>query len=440
MSNLNNDYSALERVMAVGKIEMSYKSMTKSLNIVMFLTVMCSWIGSTIINFDSIVFYLFSCAAPFLIAEILNDGEYNKIRPGKIFTFLFFGYTLTFLAGSVMTMRMGSVVLGLTYVIAFPLIAKVMSTAKKQRVLIDSLANALIFNFIIILILSLIIVNPKDQAQYSGIMINPNTLGLICAAVLLALAYKIHYKTCPCYYICTGAAGATLFFTQSRTSVICAVLIFVIMLIHALRRKDFAVFSPLKVGICIFSALLLFGCVFYLSPLSAKANAFVYENCVREEVKEDARDVELGDRNFDRLSDSMSGDGDFTTGRKAIWKAYIEGIRISPNGDDVVPVVNGEKLELSAHNTYIHLSYCFGLLCGLFYLLFNVWIGILSLIKHIKKRDFISLLNLIAVVSYGMVTLVETSYNFATYIICYIYWLFTFAITIPDLGEEKHNG
>lgn len=440
MDNLNTGYSNLEKMMSVGKIKMSDKNITKALNIVMFFTVMCSWAGSTIINFDSIIFYLFSCAAPFLIAEILNDGEYNRIKPGKIFVFLFIGYTVTFLAGSVMTLRMGSVVLGLTYIIAFPLIAKVMSSSRKQRALIDSLANALIFNFIIILILSLIIVNPKEQAQYSGIMINPNTLGLICAAVLLALAYKIHYKACSCYYICTGAAAATLFFAQSRTSIICAVLLFVIMLVHTLRRKDFAVFNPAKVGLCILSALVLFSCVFYLSPLSNKANSFVYENCVREEVKEDARDVALGDRNFDRLSDTMSGDGDFTTGRKAIWKAYIDGIGISPNGDDVVPIVNGEKLELSAHNTYIHLAYCFGLLCGVFYLLFNIWVGILSLIRQIKKKDFISLLNLIAVVSYGMVTLVETSYNFATYIICYIYWLFTFAITIPDLGEENHNG
>ena len=92
---------------------------------------------------------------------------------------------------------------------------------------------------------------------------------------------------------------------------------------------------------------------------------------------------------------------------------------------------------MSAHNTYIHLAYCFGLLCGVFYLLYNISVGIVSIKLMANKKNLLYIINFIMVLCYGIVTLVETSYNIASYLICFVYWLMTFTVSFADLDEEE---
>ena len=432
--------SGIEKFLSIFSLRVSTRSRGRIIDLLMFLVVLCAWIGNTVFQLDSLIFYLFSCMAPFLIFVALNDRQYSKIKWNKIFCALFLCYAGTFTLGAIVTKRMGSIVLALTCMIAFPLIAKVTSTREKQMMLIESLMNALISNFYIIVVISVLIIDPDQQRQYSGIMINPNTLGLICLTTLIAFVFKIYFTCRGIHYIGVGVALAVLFFTQSRTSLICAVVLLVIILIYVIKNKKYEALKLGKLLVSVAFMAVMFVLVFHISPALPGGHDYVEKNWIREEVKEGEREVDLESREFDRLTESMSGDRDFTTGRMAIWEAYIEGIKLSPNDDDTAPVVNGEKLEISAHNTYIHLAYCFGLLCGVAYLLFNICVGIISLKRLKTNKHFLALLNLVTVISYGIVTLVETSYNFATYNICFMYWLFTFAVTIPDVGEDNTNG
>ena len=437
---ITKDDSRIEKFLSIFSLKVSTRSRGRIIDLLMFLVVLCAWIGNTVIQLDSIMFYLFSCMAPFLIFAALNDRQYSKIKWNKFFCVLFLCYVGTFTLGAIVTKRMGSIVLALTCMMAFPLIAKVTATKEKQMMLIGSLMNALISNFYIIVIISVLIIDPDQQRQYSGIMINPNTLGLICLTTLIAFVFKIYFASRGIHYIGAGVALAVLFFTQSRTSLICAVVLLVIILIYVIKNKKYEALKLGKLLISVAFMAVMFVLVFHISPALPGGHDYVEKNWIREEVKEGEREVDLESREFDRLTESMSGDRDFTTGRMAIWEAYIEGIKLSPNDDDTAPVVNGEKLEISAHNTYIHLAYCFGLLCGVAYLLFNICVGIISLKRLKTNKHFLALLNLVTVISYGIVTLVETSYNFATYNICFMYWLFTFAVTIPDVGEDNTNG
>lgn len=429
----------MEKILNKFVIKISDKSRKRLVGIFLFYIVLCSWIDKTVIQFDSIVFYISSCVIPFLLAAILNDGKYSKIKINKIWALCFIGYIAAFLIGSLITLRMGSVVLCVTYMVAFPLIAVVSSTSEKRQMLIEGLFNALIGNFYIILIMSVLIADPHEQTQYAGVLMNPNGLGLISLTTFVAFGYKVYKYAKLLDYAGLGICASVLFFTQSRTALICIVCAVVIMVAAVIKARLFSIVSFKKVIVTVISGIVMFGIIFYATPVLEDCHDYVIENLMREEAKEDIRDVDMDDRNFDRLADSMNSDSDFTTGRFAIWEAYIKGIKISPNGDDVVPMIDGEELTMSAHNTYIHLAYCFGLFCGVFYLLFNIATGFAS-IKLLKKKNCLSVFNFIIVLTYGMVTLVETSYNFVSYIICFVYWLVTFGVAIPMIGSEEKDG
>lgn len=429
----------MESLLSKFVIKMPDKLRQQIVGVLLFYIVLCSWIDKTIIQFDSILFYMSSCAVPFLLVLILNDGNYRKFKVNKIFLLFFVGYIATFLAGSVLTGRMGSILLGVTYMVAFPLLAIVSSTDEKRRGLVNGLFNGLIYNFYLILVISFFIADPQEQTQYSGILMNPNGLGLIALTTFIGSGYNVYKSNKWIDYIGTGISVSVLFFTQSRSALICVVTAIIIMVIAIIRTKKFDIIANKKVIATILSGLAMFGLIFYVTPISESAHDYVSDYLMREEAKANIRDVEMDDRNFDRLTDSMGSDRDFSTGRFAIWEAYIEGISLTPNGDDVVPKIDGKELTMSAHNTYIHLAYCFGLLCGVFYLLFNVTTGLLS-IKLMKRKNSLALFNFIIVLTYGITTLVETSYNFVTYIICFAYWLFTFGVAVPLMGSEEKDG
>lgn len=400
-----------------------------------FFVVLFTWIDKTIVELSSPVIYLFSCAAPFLAVLILNDGRFGRIKMNRISAVLFIAFVLTFLIGAIMTLRMGSVILAVTYAVAFPLLAMV-SSKEKVGMIMRRLCWSVTANFYIIIVLSLIAADPNEQTQYSGIIVNPNTLGLFSFVAFIAFIYNIYRRRKLYDYAGLGLAAITVYMTQSRTSLICVVVATVFIIIALLKSKDRSAVGIKQLAVAILAAVALFCAVFYLSPISEKTHDYINTTLIRDEARENIRDVEMEERNFDRLIQSIEG-GNFTTGRLGIWQIYLSQTGIAPNGDDEPLIVNGEEINMSAHNTYIHLAYCFGLLCGVFYLLYNISVGIVSLKLLVERKNLLYIINFIIVLCYGVVTLVETSYNITSYLICFVYWLLTFTVSFVDLDEEE---
>ena len=325
--------------------------------------------------------------------------------------------------------------MAVTYAVAFPLLAMV-SSKEKVGMIMRRLCWSVTANFYIIIVLSLIAADPNEQTQYSGIIVNPNTLGLFSFVAFIAFIYNIYRRRKLYDYAGLGLAAITVYMTQSRTSLICVVVATVFIIIALLKSKDRSAVGIKQLAVAILAAVALFCAVFYLSPISEKTHDYINTTLIRDEARENIRDVEMEERNFDRLIQSIEG-GNFTTGRLGIWQIYLSQTGIAPNGDDEPLIVNGEEINMSAHNTYIHLAYCFGLLCGVFYLLYNISVGIVSIKLMANKKNLLYIINFIMVLCYGIVTLVETSYNIASYLICFVYWLMTFTVSFADLDEEE---
>ena len=428
-------YGSVTYVLSMCAVNFKKETREKLIGGLLFFVVLFTWIDKTIVELSSPVIYLFSCAAPFLAVLILNDGRFAKMKMNRISAVLFAAFVLTFLIGAVMTSRMGSVILAVTYAVAFPLLA-IVSSKEKVGMIMRRLCGSVTANFYIIIIVSLIVADPNEQTQYSGIIVNPNTLGLFSVVAFIAFIYNIYRRQKLYDYAGLGLTVITVYMSQSRTSLICVVIAAVFIIIALLKSRERGIAGVKQATIVILAAAALFCAVFYLSPISEKVHDYVNKELMREEARDSIRDVEMEERNFDRIIQGIE-DGDFTTGRLDIWMGYLSQIGLTPNGDDEQLIINGEEINMSAHNTYIHLAYCFGLLCGVFYLLYNISVGIVSLKLLVERKNLLYIINFIIVLCYGVVTLVETSYNITSYLICFVYWLLTFTVSFVDLDEEE---
>lgn len=428
-------YESVTYVLNMCTVNLKKETREKLIGGLFFFVVLFTWIDKTIVELYSPVMYLFSCAAPFLAVLILNDGRFVRIKMNRISAVLFAAFVLTFLIGAVMTLRLGSVILAVTYAVAFPLLS-IVSSKEKVGIIMRRLCGSVAANFYILIVLSLIVADPNEQTQYSGIIVNPNTLGLFSFVASIVFVYNIYRRRKLYDYAGFGMAAITVYMTQSRTSLICLVIAVIIIIIALMKSRDRAVAGIKQILVVILAAVALFCAVFYLSPVSEKAHDYVNTELIREEARENIRDMEMEERDFDRLIQSIEG-GDFTTGRLGIWQVYLSQVGFAPNGDDEALIVNGEEINMSAHNTYIHLAYCFGLLCGVSYLLYNISVGIVSLTLLLDRKNMLYIINFIMVLCYGIVTLVETSYNIASYLICFVYWILTFTVSFADLDEEE---
>ena len=428
-------YESVTYVLNMCTVNLKKETREKLIGGLFFFVVLFTWIDKTIVELYSPVMYLFSCAAPFLAVLILNDGRFVRIKMNRISAVLFAAFVLTFLIGAVMTLRLGSVILAVTYAVAFPLLS-IVSSKEKVGIIMRRLCGSVAANFYILIVLSLIVADPNEQTQYSGIIVNPNTLGLFSFVASIAFVYNIYRRRKLYDYAGFGMAAITVYMTQSRTSLICLVIAVIIIIIALMKSRDRAVAGIKQILVVILAAVALFCAVFYLSPVSEKAHDYVNTELIREEARENIRDMEMEERDFDRLIQSIEG-GDFTTGRLGIWQVYLSQVGFAPNGDDEALIVNGEEINMSAHNTYIHLAYCFGLLCGVSYLLYNISVGIVSLTLLLDRKNMLYIINFIMVLCYGIVTLVETSYNVTSYLICFVYWLLTFTVSFADLDGEE---
>ena len=137
-----------------------------------------------------------------------------------------------------------------------------------------------------------------------------------------------------------------------------------------------------------------------------------------------------------RMTHGFDGNGTITTGRDEIWRAYLNDLSLSPHSDNAMPMINGHTIQYSAHNTYLHLGYCFGSLCGGAYLVYNIFNGLKS-VKSIfmKHNSFIYLVGFIIILNYGIATLVETLYSPITSSLCFSYFVISTVLIFKGNGK-----
>lgn len=322
----------------------------------------------------------------------------------------------------------------IAYVIALggilPLICIIYANNNYHK-LIASAIIATQISFWLLLFISIIFV-PLSQESYRSIFLNQNSFAMYLCAVIICcfqmfFSKKINKVSFWCSLITMGLAIIFLMMTSARGGQIAtlfSVFCTIILLVAFFKRN--------KIKIYITKTLLLITSIvlcFYLLPYIFLGGNILVSSINYSAIKSNVK-IDLShsvDKNKDRYSNSLKTDNvnSITTGRADIWKIYIKEMNLIGNNSSEKKLYrkDGQAETRSAHSAIIQLSYEGGILAGIFYFIFNVSGGIIAICVAIKRRkDEYAIFPLIVILSYGVISVVESALHPFTHLIVLLYY------------------
>lgn len=414
--------------------EFSQKQITIIETIGFFIIFTSIWGNHIISNYDfTKLIYIFDSML-LCVFFFVNNKHASKHKFTKaLFMVEFFSLSLI-----IMGIRFelpGNIAQGIVIGIVFPIYyLSLKPNLFKSK--INTIINSASYSFYLLLILSLVFA-PNGDIRYRGILTNTNTLAEFASSIFLLSLYAalVNNKKKMAFNIITSIlSGGVVFFTQSRAAiltiivscVIWGVYYLVFRKIQKIFRRILLIFiaSIVCVPILSFATSTLPFAVLSMEEELFDAHFLIYNYQYGSEYF-DYND-ELGS-NTDKINNRMT---DFSSsGRSDLWKLY--GAEIGLDGHDK-PIEFNAQFR-TAHNAYVQVAYSFGFLAGLALLLFNLYIGVIS----IKKNHFteFSFFRLIIIVNFGMYSMVETVYFPFSQSIALLYWIIIVSLIRSDFDE-----
>ena len=227
----------------------------------------------------------------------------------------------------------------------------------------------------------------ENFIRFTCLLINPNTLAMLCEICLSFLTYYVLSNKCGwtdvVAYITFSVLGI---FTLSKTFLILFSIMFILIVIYLLRAFKKQVFS-IVISICVIVTI-----------ISLVANDFIF-TYVNRFMNADPADLGVGD-----LLNVV------TTGRYDLWRGVIEYMFMNPS-----VLIFGRGLgaplveSMSAHNFYISLVYEVGLVGSVLFV--GMFLTIYLCYKKQTKTKFDWKI-LIPMIIIGMLMMVEDLFLF----------------------------
>ncbi len=366
------------------------------------------------------------------IAIVMSVKDYLKIlkwRKSIYIPYLIVGL-LIFFASIDHYLGIGYRAFPFEMLVAFMSLYYVWGNRKDYNILFELVAKSyLLFSFI--LFIGCLIKYPYYDhgflsyvTDYSPYYINPNGVSKLFLPGLASAVFLLIKNRNYIRLVYAGIAGgicSIIYLTNSRTGIICSVLIIIIYIAYkvVLAYKDGKINVEIKgiavdllIMVCIgliSVSILIMTSVRSLDDVEAARKAV--ESVTEEQRIEQMSDKELYKYNLkkqgeENISDSevLSSLNSFTAGRIAIWNIYFNNMTWS--GEDELLFGRTEY----AHNQYIELSYKAGIPTGIIYLLLIVAIGIkliFDLFKNANCKKYI-VFQLFVFIIYFMTTMLDT--------------------------------
>src|SRR5690625_1090430 len=233
----------------------------------------------------------------------------------------------------------------------------------------------------------------ESTGAYKGGFGNPNSVGVLAVTLfsvsLVAgtslLKNKRSYILASIYLLIAIAAGYLTLISNSRTSFITLVIVFIIVTItfiyDVLKKQELLSWKSIT-GVCL---LTLFGVGLFV--LIENPAYTVLETTVIDKFQ---RKIE---------------NGSLTAGRVEIWQPIIEGAGLFGKGSGYFSEISG----LGAHNSFLHILSLYGWFAAIAYTGFWLFMLVTSLIYYIthKLTHVYALLPLILVINYISISMIE---------------------------------
>ncbi len=409
---------------------------------------------STVVVADSFL----SLAAIFVLINRKSIEDFH-IKKTYVIPLLLIG--ISFIFNGVYYSVMGYLAVGLIFCILIPLINLVFYS-NSHVMICTAVSKAVIISFIAFVLISIMSGAALGKTQYTAILSNPNTLGnymLIVVAANIYLMCDRDYRKNKCFpvlYITLALAVVIAIYTNSRTSMIAIFLQLVVVSLMYLARKikcrDISgCLRLVKRGfIFILTVAVMFFAMFFILT-TVKVQLIKALPDIQITKKYD--DVELKDllnrmgarytKGLNNSDKSSLDDDQFTSGRKEIWKDYIDNIGFLGHKTESRNIV--EKLRIyhgtNAHNVYLQMAYSAGLIAGMAMIIIMIFAAkdlLQKMYRFIRKGIMDDGLVLTICCALGFVTVSLTSggYMIYTYLPSTFFYLSLFTLSVNERNKE----
>lgn len=449
----------------VGNIENANSKIKCKLGIVILLQAIIVGIsiGVPIIkkaeSFSTVV-----CASVFitllLICLLMKKESFELYKFKKLYLILFEIIGISFLFNGIYFSILGYIAIGLVFSVIVPLL-HITSYSVKEFSLCKGLSLGVLVSFVIFFVISLICGPPLGLNQYTSICSNPNTLGsymIIVNASVIYLSFDAYEKKSPrawMYFFALGLELSIMVLTNSRTTLIAVTLqlafAFTVCVVKCIKRKNkdeiLKLVKRLVLAIIIF--VLMFIAVFFaLTSVKKEIIGALPSIQVQKEYEETSFSDIVG-RTYLRytkgLSEVSQSGGDaktndaFTSGRKEIWKQFIENLSFMGHKEEGRRIVEESRYYVStnAHNAYIQMGYSAGILAGAAMILLilvavkDVIIKLYNFVRsgELKKSDIFSICSAIG---FGIISLTSGGYMLYTYLPTTLFYFTSYNLSIKE--------
>lgn len=314
---------------------------------------------------------------------------------------------------------------------------------------------------------------PIGDKQYSGLFTNVNAaaefLTLAFACVLIQyLKEKNKIKNIVCA-IGLGICAALIFYTNSRTGQLAAILSFVVTIILFVLQdlKQWKQRILYKILPIIVVTILCIPTTVYVIQVGNELGRIVTSGLQEkpeaapsdegspeaEPPVEESPETETPDEGSSETTNSGAESfiefnehktdtetknlDDVSTGRVSIWKAYLENVEIFGSGkEEKFWIESRDAYYTTAHMMPLTLAFRYGWICAVIYLIYNVLAGIEAIKFGLKKKNVYALLPIAITIGFG-VTSVLASINTPFVYILTMYYYFVQSVLIVNIKNAK---
>ena len=235
---------------------------------------------------------------------------------------------------------------------------------------------------------------PHKNEQYAGLFGNVNGAAFYYALVFSCVLVEIFEQkqfSIKLLFLCIilGLDSALLYYTNSRTGLLAAILCSLVCCICHLHSKDEELLKILKTHIIpvVLAVALFIPSTLYIIAMPQKVYKMLATSGIDESVElnnktNDSDDIVLDISGFIKKNRQKTTviDKDIdqiSSGRISIWRAYIQ--RLNLTGHDTSErfyIKERASDNRTAHMLILEYAYRSGLLAGVLYLIFNIWAGV----------------------------------------------------------------
>lgn len=403
-----------------------------------------------------LIFFTIFCAlfGLMILSTLRETIQPVRFRKFGIFCWLAIG-CLMFLSGIlVYPVRMAEAVLIL---VAYPVVFIVWNNFDSKRIfsLLCRICTLSLIPYTVVNILFYPFNNPE---YYQGLMVNPNragrylTLVMVCLLTKLIPTRKLDWE----YFgdlVLLGLCAAQLDYSNSRTCYLALIItafctVFLYLLTNWKQKKLFLCRNILLGGLV---ALIFINSGVYLLQLSKFLPVKPFQPNTEQTLPSDpsktpenpldspiySLDSFKGYQNNKLFTDHGGTLDRYSSGRISIWRAYIGGLNMIGNPEDVrYPIEFLSRVPETAHNTMIQVAHESGIPAGIFYLLYNLFSGFAAIwyaVRH-KSKPY-ALFPFVITMTFGVISVFEALVMSPRHMITFYYYLVQFPLIAKLTGS-----